>query len=843
MRKYELLLRVINKFSRLKFAVLVVAPVFALMSTWIHRRVPFPKEVGYYFATGDASTVQGYAQALGMEQAFQTLLFTSFSIILFLLFRMALSNFLSFFAVVIFMTNAQVVLVYLSAPFWDFSTAIIPLVAITGTISLLSTQHQNFCLSRKARSQLSITIICLNVVIVVLFFRVYNVMADRRLSIFVSALAILIVILLWLKTAEKKVKLDSGTILRPSENDRLFFIPILFTLFLLQPILGRSGGSYALIILVICLFFFLMAENGLRKRYKFVIGMLFLVIVQFRTVNSHFKIFSFIGWYGAEPLLSGRGGGNHALGVPRSDFLMWDLSEAYAPSFSSYLRWAAINASTVINNIKIGGAYLSNGFWTFSEPPPGLHSSAIYIERYHLIASIKFIAPTLFIYAAISCFQKSRKITLFIALIAITLVSLLGISYPQMHQWWALQIFGIYGALYSLSRLGRTISSGFFSRNSAINQEKAITNSCSQLIFHLRSNISKKSFLQFSLSLLISAVGPGAVFSILNHASESLETNRLKELATRYASQDWQLITLNNDSKKFDLAITSNLIKIEVFNDCNLTGVKVHYLNSNAPGLESGYFYRTKFYISNTNSKIVYIPYFPRGITKPVISIVGLNSNCFMRVYQTGLKDKSLPHVGFLVPNEENSKSRVFTDEIITNLAGKELLSSPFSFEGYANNGGYQAVGDELEHEWLKNQIGDRILGRSKQGFQEIDMLRQEIDTTADRLRVRVRGEISRGVLVIGWSKSKLSLPNTLPMDFDYSIRGSIFDTSTRVLDECFELEGFDIDSDESKVELFIGSVFDLYSPRWTSFKINSITLDQGSCDTKPQPNNFLPTL
>ena len=80
-------------------------------------------------------------------------------------------------------------------------------------------------------------------------------------------------------------------------------------------------------------------------------------------------------------------------------------------------------------------------------------------------------------------------------------------------------------------------------------------------------------------------------------------------------------------------------------------------------------------------------------------------------------------------------------------------------------------------------------------------------------------------------------------MEFDYAIRGSIFDRSTRVLDECFELEGFDTDTDESKVELFIGSVFDLYSPRWTSFKINSITLDQGSCDTKPQPNNFLPTL
>ena len=836
-------LSVINRYSRLKFATFVVAPTLTLLSTWIHWRVPFPKVAGYYFATGDASTIQGYAEALGIEQAFQTFLFTSFSVILFLLFRMALSNLLSLFALVMFMTNAQVVLVYLSAPFWDFSTAIIPLAAITGTIALLHPQHQNFCLSRKMRSQLSVTIIGLNFVIVVLYLRVYNLKAAQSSSIFVSALVIFIVIFFWLKNGKKKAKIDSGIILRPSENDRLFLIPVLFTLFILQPILGRSGGSYALVTLSICFFFFLIAENGLRKRYKLLIATLFLLVVQFRTSNSHFKIFSFIGWYGAEPLLSGRGGRIHALGVPRSDFLMWNLSEAIAPSFGSYFQWATINASIAINNVKVGGAYLSNGFWTFSEPPLGLNNSAIYMGRHQLIASMKFLAPILFIYAAIFSFQKSRKITFFIALIATSLVSAIGFSYPQMHQWWAAQIFGIYGALYALSRLGGTMFSGLFSRNLSSNRRKGITNRCSQLIFHLRSNIPKKSLLQFLLVLLIVAVGPRAVFSVLNHASESLEKNRLEELATRYASQYWQLITINKNSGKFDLNKDSSLIKIEVSDNCNLAGLKVHYLNSNAPGLETGDFYRTKFYIANTSSKIVYIPFFPIGIARPTISIGGLNSSCSPRVYQSNLKERSFPLVALLVPNDENTESQFSTHGTKTDLGVNDLLSSPFSFEGYVNNRGYQAVGDELEHEWLKNQIGDRILGRSKQGFQEIDIWREEIGIKNDGLRVRVRGEISRGVLVIGWSKSKSSSPDTLPMEFDYAIRGSIFDTTTRDLDECFELKGFNTDADVAKVELFIGSVFDLYSPRWTSFKITSITLDRGSCESNLQPTNFLPTL
>ena len=839
---FRSVMKIVQNYSRFKFAFLIVSPVSLLLCTWIHWRIPYPKEVGYYAVTGDSSTVQGYAEALGIEQVLQTFLYISFSVILFLLFRMALSNLLSFFAVVMFMTNAQVVLVYLSAPFWDFSTAIIPLAAITGTIALLSSQHQNICFSHKMRRQMSTSIICLNIVIAVLYFRVYILIAGRSIAIFVSVIVVLMVSLLWLKSEEKDVKSSSGTIFSARGNDRLFFIPVLFTLFLLQPILGRGGNSYGLMILVVCSLFFLMTEELLRKGYKFIVVILLLLIVQLISGNDFAKMYSFIGWSGAEPLLSGRNGSDHALGVPRSDFLMWNLTEINAPSYSLYLQNVAINATTVISNLKIGWSYLSSGSWTFTEPPPGLNNSAVYMGRHLLIAPINFVASTFFVIAAIFLFQKSRKIAVFIALIVFSLLFSVTFSFPQMHQWWALQIFGIYGTLYVLSRVGSKLIS-IIAENPRINQRRGRTNRCSQLIFGLRSKISKKRLIQFSLSLLISAVGPGAVFGILNRASESLEINRLKELATRYASQDWQLITLNKGSKKFDFDRTSNFIKIEVSGNCNLAGVKVHYLNSDAPGLETGDFYRTKFHITNTNSKIVYIPFFPIAIARPAISISGLNSSCWTRVYQSNLKEQSLPLVALLVPNEENSKSKVFTDEKKTNLVGRELLSSPFSFEGYVNNAGYQAVGDELEHEWLNDQIGDRILGRSKQGYQEIDLWKKKIDVKADKLRVRVRGVISRGVLIIGWSESKLSSTTVIPTAFDYSIDGSIFDTSTRELYKCFELLAVNNIGEDSKIELFIGSVFDLYSPRWTSFQINSITLDQGSCETKPQPNNFLPTL
>ena len=832
--------RVIQKYGRFKFALIIMSPLALLLSAWIHRTIPVPKDSGYYFATSDASAIQGYAEAFGIEIAIQIQLFVLFSVVLFLLFRLTLSNFLSCFAVIMFMTNAQVVLVYLSAPFWDFSTAIIPLVAITGTIALLSTHHQNICASRKLRRQTSTSIICLNIVIAVLYFRVYNLIAGRSIAIFGSVIVVLMVSLLWLKSEEKDVKSSSGSIFSARGNDRLFFIPVLFTLLSLQPILGRGGKSYATMVLVLCLLFFVLSEHGLRLRYKVAIPILFLAMVLLRASSDYFQFYFFTG-YGAPQLVSGVRGSLHTLGIPFTDETIWQVSEINSGQ-SLFFENVAINARTVVNNIEIGCLYLLKGFWVFSEPPLGLENSFLYLVRRQVVAPMRFVASVLSIIAFIIFFKKSRRISILIALTVILFLCSIGSTRPQMHQWWVLQIFGIYGTLYVLSRVGSSLIS-IIAENPRINQRRGRTNRCSQLIFHLRSNISKKSLLQFSLSILISAVGPGAVFGILNHASESLETNRLKELATRYASQDWQLINLNNDSKKFDLAVTSTLIKIEVNGNCNLTGVKVHYLNSNTLGIETGDFYRTKFDIGNTNSKIVYIPFFPIGIARPAISIDGLNPSCSPRVHQSNLKEQSLPLVALLVPNEENNKSQVFTDENKTNLAGKELLSSPFNFEGYVNNGGYQAVGDELEHEWLMNQIGDRILGRSTQGYQEIDIWRQEIDIKNDGLRVRVRGEISGGVLVIGWSESKPSSPNALPTEFDYSIHGSIFDTSTRELYKCFELLAVNNIGEDSKIELFIGSVFDLYSPRWTSFQINSITLDQGTCDPNLQPINFLPTL
>ena len=110
-------------------------------------------------------------------------------------------------------------------------------------------------------------------------------------------------------------------------------------------------------------------------------------------------------------------------------------------------------------------------------------------------------------------------------------------------------------------------------------------------------------------------------------------------------------------------------------------------------------------------------------------------------------------------------------------------------------------------------------------------------------MKVLVSGRINRGILMIGWAKSNPVSRNVIPDEFGYAVRGSTFVSTTRSLFECFELPAADEAESGSKVELFVGSVFDLYSPRWTSYEIDSIILEKGTCDSNRQPISFLPTL
>ncbi len=836
--------RAIQKYNQLKFVLQVVTPVNLLLSTWIHWRVPFPKEAGYYFATSDSSTVQGYAEALGIEQVLQTLLYTSFSVILFFLFRMALSNLLSFFAVVMFMTNAQVILVYLSAPFWDFSTAIIPLAAITGTISLLLPQHKNLSLTRKIRRKFVLTIACLSLVIVSLYLRIINLYAQQRISIFASAIVLLITTLFWLNSEKDKTNFDYETSLRARGNDRLFFIPILFTLFLLQPILGRGGKSYATMILVVCMFVFVLSENRLRTSYKFAVPTIFLLLVYFRSREDYFQFYGFKGWTNAHQLIVGRDEGLLTYGVTHTDWMNWQVMEANTRhGLRSFLQNVSINAPSVVENIKIGFDYLVHGFWKFHEPPLGFENSALFQGRGYVVLSIGVVAPILFFVAIIIFIQRASKIAIVSAFIGLMLILTVGLTLTMMHQWWALQIVGLYGSLYAISWLRKTIVSTVFSQDFSIRSRNKVIH-CKQTICRI---ISKKSVVQFLFLLFIFVMCPKIVFSVLNYAAEKLKTNRLEALVTEYSRQDWAPISINNgDTENIALQRDSNLIKVEVSTECSLTGVRIAYSNSDAEdtlGLEKGEFYRTKFHIANTTSKIVYIPFFPRNISKPAISVFGAKVNCSLRVYQASLKEQILTLAALLVPDKETRKLKFLAEGSgISNSSG-EVLLHPLSFEGYVKNRGYQAVGDELSHQWLNDQIADRILGRSKQGYQAVDIWRQKIELETDTARVLFRGSTKRGILVIGWAIFDPAARSVVPVQFNYAVHGSTFDSTTRSLFECFELPPSEKMKNGSKVEFFVGSVFDLYSPRWTNYEINSIIFDQGSCDSNMQSKNFLPTL
>ena len=92
-----------------------------LLSLWFKLTVESPQTKGAYFATGE-STILGYAAYVGLLGVVQTVFFIIFAATLFLFLKKSLGIFLSWLSVLLAMTSAKVILVYLSAPLWAFST-------------------------------------------------------------------------------------------------------------------------------------------------------------------------------------------------------------------------------------------------------------------------------------------------------------------------------------------------------------------------------------------------------------------------------------------------------------------------------------------------------------------------------------------------------------------------------------------------------------------------------------------------------------------------------------------------------------------------------------------------
>lgn len=818
-----------------------------LLTVWINRRVPIPKISGSYAATSDASTIQGFAMAFGVEKIAETLVFVGFSLALFCLFRMSLNKILSFLAVFIFMTNAQVVLVYLSAPFWDFSTAIIPLLTVTGTVSLLYMRTTNWVLPKTTKKLVASSIICINFFVLLLYTRVYNLMAMRSTAILISSFSVLFVFFIFSGFTKRLYKSGvDGNLTNIS--DRLFLIPVFLTLLLMRPVLGRGRSPIGDVVFVVGLIFLVFSESKLKLLYK---GFFVIVVLFFSKLLQHGPPFAFYvstGWQSAPRLVSGVTSSPITFGLPFADQTIWlgYLGNAKIP-LGQVLNSIYLNSTLLVEYIRINWILISQGIWRFSEAPIGLESYDFFKFRQIIFSPLRYVSAPLLIFSLTILWRRNRMVASFVVSLGFLLMLSAAITRPQFHQLWCLQIFGLWGSMYGL-RNGAAVLRNLYLDN---NFEISFAAFCQKFLklpfLILKMNWRKhKHKLLLSRYLLLPAI-PTLFFLVATITMAQLQRVQITNLVKFYEIQNWKSVIAAESRSFYNLDSDTNLLKISTGKNCSLSGLRVQYPNFDYDGIQFSEHYNSKFFVGNSSARLVYIPFFTSNIRLPMVSVAGIDAICHLRIEQTHVKVGNLPLIGVLSMQKSMivPASDIFAEggsaESRTELS--EILKSPIVINGYLPTGGYQAVGDEQDHDLLNRQVSDRIVGRTREGYKSIDVWQESLKIQGGMTRVRLNGELTRGVVMFGWYFDDKEIGGVREPQFDYQISGSIFEVSKRSLNLCLQVRSQTDLGEMVKIKLFLSLITDTYSPSITNLKINSIIVDNGICKNSLTIQNFMPTL
>ena len=831
----------INRITSTQTALISILLISLLLSLWFRVIGESPQTNGAYFATGE-STIGGYASYLGLWGVVQSSFFVVISATLFLFFKKSLGNFLSWMSVLIVMTSAQVFLVFLSAPLWDFSTVFLPLATVAGTVGLLSGGKDQSSIVRPIKGAIACVIIITNLLMIAVTYR--TVFSFSK--IFGSTLFGLILIIYALLTIIQKRNLVSNRYVRITNvllNDKLIFIPVITTITLISPMLGRGKASVGSLVVLVCFIVLLFSKTDLNLFRKIILTIVYLAVVGMLNPGSaSYGWYSFSGWQSAPALVSGVTSSPISYGLPFHDGPMYLAYESNSMfPIGMLLNGILLNSPLNLEYLRIGWTLLSEGIWRFSETPIGLESNIFFQIRHNVLSPVRFVSSPLLLLSLLILWRRNREIGSFVISLLFFLLFMFGISRPQMNTWWFLPFFGLWGVIYAMREIVGVLKNVYSARD-----DVEFWGELPKSLFSaLRVNVQKGKQKPWLARFLLLSVTPSLVFIGMGAVTSQFQKFQISKLDKAYESQNWTSVTNTELSPYYMIDSASNLLKISTNKSCDLSGLRVRYPNLDFDGNQHSDYYSTKFYVASTQARVAFLPYFASSMPISKISVSGIDTACQLRINQARLKVGSSLLVGLLSTRQPTvfAPNNIINEDGDSKLDAFEILDSSIDFNGYLPTGGYQAVGREREPIWKNKQISDRIVGRTMQGYQSIDIWRQNLKIESGMTRVLLKGEVSRGVVMFGWASDAKNFGENSEPEFDYQIFGSNFDVSKRRIDLCLKIGNQKELREQVKIDLFVSSLIDLYSPSWTNFKVDSVIVDGGKCEDSKSHQGFLPTL
>ena len=817
-----------------------------------------------YLATG-TNALQERGPAF-LPPVLEILTFVAVALLVYSLLRLGTSTILALLGAAVFLTSSQVALVFMSAPLWDMITYVAPLLALLLALLIVLIPTWSFRADASGYHKAAALMFLVATTLTGLLLLIAIARGARQVLIgartlgpndpvlliqFVLAAILFAAVIAALVTRKRILRL-----LREHTDTLLLTVltVAMAATILVAPLINsrRSYSSSASMIMLILAIapLFVPIKRRLRIRAALTAGLLSAVVVSSLGVGtvtgSSLAFYLTSGWQSTSQLVSGLDGNSMQLGIPLTDGHLVTFVDTQGLSPLAFLATlGSMFLSANLDYVNVGIHYFIEGAWSYPEPPVGV-SGILWTARMWIVGGIGVIAAVAAMTAVVLLLVSQRRVALFLLTLIAAIVLLVGLSRPQMHQWWFLPIFGVWAVLYAGRRAVAWIRvTKYCTDRQAAGGIRRFTTKSGPLGIAIQAT----AVLVFVLAAVVSTEFLAGIVSIRAHAAAlRVQDRAASDRLSGYAALPWSTISADEGQAEpstpattlFRLyGITSgiSLLRVETPGTCGLAGLQF------AMKREGVYMDDTqRFFVGDTPSTVAYLPVIPgEGTRISQLTVQGVDPACVPSVQGTRTSPGELPIVAWL-PEPCPSSTSVQNGgcpsgaQRSEDAAEAETIEPPHSFQSYVSRD-EQMSNESHSVPRRATSVSAAVLGLPYHGYEATDLWVSEWRQSLTDVSVRVTGSVDRGATIVGLEFDQGVGSLALVPLTAYSIDGSIFNRGGVTIAQCFNVPA------GVPYRIFVGAITDLYSPSWNNLSLDGTTLATGPCSGNTQSQQWAPTL
>jgi hypothetical protein len=864
--------------TRLLFACLAVFLVTGGYAMWLNEGVG-PASTGFLYTPTGQNNFWDSLHGPRADVLLPIFVFSFVSVVVFALIRFGTNSVLALVGSLLFMTTAQVGLVFMSSPFWDFANYSPVLIGLFFALMMISIPSWVPRVGDGAIWLMVVTSVACLVLALGLSGRIPTLLPHLPGRAGVVTFGVMLLgfcAVSWV--FHNRIRLPFELRLPSTELLAMSALTVgIGAVIVALPVVSRTGSSSVLpifLILSLAPLFYRHRRGSLPCWVATIILLATTAVCGGASPAGGLTFYVTAGWQDAPQLAAGVTGNAVSIGVPFSDGMIGAFLSLQSDRPIDYLTsMIPVFLPTVLSYASIAWNLLSQGVWSYPEPPIGV-SGWFWQVRGVLVACLAPLGLIASLAAPAILLRRRRSMGVFLAIMLATMISLVSISRPQGHQWWFLPIFGIWALAY-VSR--RTV---IWLRYEPKGLPRASAYGAILVRMTPRRRWSLQQLAVLGLVVVLSgvlgALG-GQVGRYGADGARAIQAKAADTLLEQYTALPWSPISSTTRStdtgnstlgaSQYALPMKTSLARVKVFGSCSLEGTQL-VLKSDAQRTDP-----QRFFAGVTFSQVAYLPVIAKnGTESHTLFYSNPQQGCTPQVDVASIRRGQAPVLAWI---PDYTRTQNSADTSIRSTAASPYLekradagetnspklgSLPQSlsqvraeptystrertiakgvrFEGYVDAGFYRAINpDPHKERFLEEELSAQVLGTSDQGYMASDIWVSSPEFSSGERFVRVSGRAQRGSVVVGAAVAQEPGLMGVPLA-QYQVYGSIFNQGSVEFNSCFKL------LPNVGYRVFVGVVTDRYGYSWADVEIDSIDVVVQPCQDSPGSlRQWLPSL